>query len=185
MDMDWMVIGEALWLILPAYLANSSAVVLGGGRPVDGGRTWRGARLLGDGKTWRGLLSGVAIGVLAAVVMSVAVPGTYGDGAAAGAIVIALPLGALGGDMVASFLKRRLGKKSGESWPVADQLDFLFGALLLSYMVSVAFERGGNGNWFLEHFTGWHIAFLLVFTPLVHYVANVLGHSVGLKKVPW
>lgn len=181
-----MVMGEAIWLILPAYLANSSAVVLGGGRPVDGGRMWRGARLLGDGKTWRGLLSAIAVGILAGAAINVASPDTYGDGVAGAAIIVALPLGALCGDLGESFLKRRLDKESGESWPVADQMDFLFGALLLSYAASVALEHGGGGdNWFLEHFTGWHIAFLLVFTPLVHYLANVIGYLVGLKKVPW
>ncbi|HDS59894.1 MAG TPA: CDP-archaeol synthase, partial [Thermoplasmatales archaeon] len=41
---------EAVWLVLPAYLANASAVVLGGGTPIDFGKTWRDKRLLGDGK---------------------------------------------------------------------------------------------------------------------------------------
>jgi CDP-2,3-bis-(O-geranylgeranyl)-sn-glycerol synthase len=183
--MDWMVVGEAIWLILPAYLANSAAVVLGGGRPIDSGRTWRGSRLLGDGKTWRGLLSGVAIGIIAGFAMNSVAPYTFGDGVTAAAIIVSLPLGALIGDLVESFLKRRIGKESGESWPVADQMDFLFGALLLSYLVSVVFEQSSKGNWFLEHFTGWHIVFLLVFTPLVHYLANVIGYILGLKKVPW
>ena len=180
-----MVVGEAIWLILPAYLANSAAVILGGGHPIDSGRTWRGARLLGDGKTWRGLLAGVAIGILAGFAMNNIAPDTFGDGITAAAIIISLPLGALIGDLVESFLKRRIGKESGESWPVADQMDFLFGALLLSYLVSVIFEQSSKGNWFLAHFTGWHIAFLLVFTPLVHYLANVIGYLLGLKKVPW
>lgn len=48
----------ALWAIAPAYLPNSAAVVVGGGRPIDGGRTWRDNRVLGDGKTWRGFLGG-------------------------------------------------------------------------------------------------------------------------------
>jgi CDP-2,3-bis-(O-geranylgeranyl)-sn-glycerol synthase len=183
--MDWMVMGEAIWLILPAYLANASAVVLGGGRPVDGGRMWHGARLLGDGKTWRGLLAGVAVGALAGVIMSIAVPETYGDGVAAIPVIVALPLGALAGDMTESFLKRRRGVESGESWPVADQMDFLLGALLLSYLASALFDGSATDNWFLRHFGLWHVGFLLVFTPLVHYLANVTGYLAGLKKVPW
>lgn len=181
-----MVMGEAVWLILPAYLANASAVVLGGGHPVDGGRSWRGARLLGDGKTWRGLLSGVGVGVIAAVVMNSAVPGTYGVGVTSAAVIVALPAGALAGDMTESFLKRRLGREHGERLPVADQLDFLLGALLLSYLASVALgQSSADGNWFLAHLTGWHVAFLLVFTPLLHYLANVVGYLAGLKEVPW
>jgi len=32
------VIGDALWFILPAYIANGTPVVLGGGPPIDGGK---------------------------------------------------------------------------------------------------------------------------------------------------
>ncbi len=46
----------AFWAMLPAYVPNNAAVLAGGGRPIDGGRTWDGKRVLGDGKTWRGTL---------------------------------------------------------------------------------------------------------------------------------
>ncbi|HUU07508.1 MAG TPA: CDP-archaeol synthase, partial [Thermoplasmata archaeon] len=42
-----------LWLMLPALIPNPAAVLVGGGTPMDLGRTWRGRRVLGDGKTWR------------------------------------------------------------------------------------------------------------------------------------
>lgn len=38
----------AMWLMLPAYIPNSNAVVFAGGKPIDGGRN------LGDGKTTEG-----------------------------------------------------------------------------------------------------------------------------------
>ena len=47
------------------------------------------------------------------------------------ASIIILPLGALLGDMGKSFVKRRLGKKRGESWPIADQYDLVAGAFIL------------------------------------------------------
>ena len=37
----------AMWLMLPAYIPNSTAAVFAGGKPIDGGRN------LGDGKTTR------------------------------------------------------------------------------------------------------------------------------------
>ena len=53
--MYYEIILQALWLILPAYVANASAVLVGGGTPVDSGKNWKdGKRILGDGKTWRG-----------------------------------------------------------------------------------------------------------------------------------
>lgn len=41
-----------------------------------------------------------------------------------------LSLGALIGDLTESFIKRRIGFPPGASLPVADQLDFVAGALL-------------------------------------------------------
>jgi len=50
---------KASWLMLPAYMANPTAVVFGGGTPVDMGKNWKdGRRIFGDGKTFRGLIGG-------------------------------------------------------------------------------------------------------------------------------
>src|SRR5437870_12474599 len=58
-------IPQALWFFLPAFVANPTAVVFGGGTPIDFGRTLRdGQRLFGDGKTWRGLVGGTLSGAL-------------------------------------------------------------------------------------------------------------------------
>ena len=48
-----LILAQAFWFMLPAYVANPTAVVFGGGRPIDAGRVLRdGRRFLGDGKTW-------------------------------------------------------------------------------------------------------------------------------------
>ena len=57
---------QALWLILPAYVANASAVLVGGGTPIDFGKLWKdGKRIFGDGKTWQGLFAGGFVGMTA------------------------------------------------------------------------------------------------------------------------
>ena len=56
------IVATALWAMLPAYVPNNAAVLGSGGRPINGGRTWGGRRVLGDGKTWRGTLVGTAAG---------------------------------------------------------------------------------------------------------------------------
>ena len=62
--MDYTIILQALWIIIPAYVSNASAVLVGGGTPIDFGKNWSdGKRILGDGKTWRGLLSGTFIDI--------------------------------------------------------------------------------------------------------------------------
>ena len=58
------IIIQALWLIIPAYIANASAVLVGGGTPIDFGKNWKdGRRILGDGKTWNGLIVGAFFGI--------------------------------------------------------------------------------------------------------------------------
>jgi len=49
----------SLLLIVPGYLSNAGMVLVGGGKPIDGGRTLKdGRRILGDNKTWSGLIKG-------------------------------------------------------------------------------------------------------------------------------
>lgn len=171
-----------LWAMLPAYVPNNVAVLAGGGAPLDGGRTFRGQRLLGDGKTWRGTVAGVGVGTILALgldtivadvttAIGVAVPG-FPVGAA-----VTLPAGAMLGDLGASFLKRRLGRTRGSAVPGLDQLDFVVGALVLSAIVAPA--------WFTRVFTGPVILVVLVVTPLLHVATNVIAYLLDLKAEPW
>ncbi len=71
----WLIL-QALWLFLPAYVANMSPVFTAKmfpkwSHPIDGGRMAPdGERLLGNGKTWRGLFGGALFGGLAAMGMA-------------------------------------------------------------------------------------------------------------------
>jgi len=70
--MSYEIIIQALWLVLPAYVANASALIFGGGTPIDFGKKWNdGRRILGDGKTWRGLFVGAFVGMTAGFGFSV------------------------------------------------------------------------------------------------------------------
>jgi len=105
--------------------------------PIDGGRTWRGRRVLGDHKTWRGLVVGVLAGALtfalqqaifrAGWLQALALLDYDACSPLPGAL---LGFGALLGDAVKSFFKRGLGIAPGGTWIPFDQLDFLVGAWL-------------------------------------------------------
>ena len=172
----------AFWLMLPAYVPNNVAVLAGGGRPIDGGRRWSGRRVLGDGKTWRGTVAGTAAGAGLALVLNV----TAGDvGSTIGvdlptfpaAVVLALPLGAMCGDITASFLKRRTGRKRGAPFPLVDQLDFVVLALAFAFVAAP--------GWFLDAFTPAVLVVVLVLTPILHVGTNVFAFTVGLKEEPY
>ncbi|MFB6154838.1 MAG: CDP-2,3-bis-(O-geranylgeranyl)-sn-glycerol synthase [Haloferacaceae archaeon] len=175
-------VAYAFWAMLPAYLPNNVAVLAGGGRPIDGGRTLGGRRLLGDGKTWRG----TAFGTLAGVALALALNAV--DHAVSAAVGVALPsfplgaavtmaLGAMLGDIAASFLKRRTGRKRGAAFPVVDQLDFVVGALSLTAVFAPA--------WFGQTFRPPVVVAVVVMTPLLHVVTNVGAYLLGLKDEPW
>ncbi len=175
-----------IWRLLPAYLANTLAVVFGGPPPIDGGRSCRdGRRILGDGKTWRGLVGGTAGGMLVGVAILLLGRSQgwdeywHADWIGVLWLFFLLAFGALFGDMAASFLKRRLDVQRGQKAPGLDQFDFIIMALLLAGL----FGGGWLGSWL---FDGW-IPLLTIFiaTPLLHRAVNIIGYKMGLKNEPW
>lgn len=187
--MDLLLIAvSGIYLFLPALLPNSAAVLLGGGTPVDFGRTWRGKRILGDGKTWRGLFGGVAAGTALGMAMVLATDALdspdiwrYGDLAQGAGLVFVMALGALLGDMAGAFIKRRLGMERGQKAPVLDQYDFVVGGLGLTALL--------YPSWVASHYIDGEsivaLLALLVFVPLLHRLVNIIGFKLGKKKEPW
>ncbi len=194
--MSYEVVVQALWLILPAYIANASALLLGGGTPVDFGKKWRdGRRILGDGKTWQGLLLGTFLGMtagfgfsaLAKYAASIDFPIHIDDFTGFPMmipILFSLCFGALLGDIIESFFKRRVGKDRGEDWIPFDQIDFILGVLLFSFLVSSLLHLTGllSFNWFIENFTIYHVGVLLILTPFLHLFANYVHRRALIKK---
>ena len=176
------VVVTALWAMLPAYVPNNVAVLTGGGRPIDGGRTWGGRRVLGDGKTWRGTAAGTLAGVALALALNAVAdaagtalgvtPPTFPVIAALG-----LSLGAMCGDIGASFLKRRTGRERGAPFPGLDQLDFVIGALALATLLDF--------GWVTDTFTLPVLVVVLVATPLLHVLTNAIAYALGVKDKPW
>src|SRR5659263_567208 len=170
---------KASWLMLPAYRANPTAVVVGGGTPLDLGKNWRdGRRIFGEGKTFRGLIGGTACGVIIGLIQMQVTSLQY-LGTITFLSIFMLSFGALIGDMTKSFFKRRLGYERGAEFPLVDQLDFVAGAWILTY----AFDP----VWFSKNFLAlpWIMVTVVLFTPLLHRLTNIIGYYAGLKKEPW
>jgi len=176
------VVVTAVWTMLPAYIPNNAAVLAGGGRPIDGGKTMGERRVLGDGKTWRGTLVGTVAGTALAVALSAVAPQVS---EAVGHSLPGFPLraglglafGAMVGDIGASFIKRRSGRERGVSFPGLDQLDFVVGALGVALVLAP--------GWTTATFPLPVATAVVVLTPLLHAVANVAAYLLGLKNEPW
>jgi len=192
------IIAQAFWLILPAYIANASAVLVGGGTPIDFGKKYKdGKRILGDGKTWRGLFIGTLVGMIGGFGLSVLAfyinkidPSYITISNFAGfplmiPIIFSICFGALLGDIIESFFKRRIGRKRGEDWIPFDQLDFILGVLFFSFLMAGLLYLLGltaDTNWFFENFHIEHILVLLIVTPFLHLISNYLHKLIRARK---
>jgi CDP-2,3-bis-(O-geranylgeranyl)-sn-glycerol synthase len=171
---------HALLFIFPAYCANAMPVIFGGGSLIDGGRRFLdGKPIFGSHKTFRGFFAGLVIGTLVGFVeyfvfeashrfpvLSVI---TFSPSFLLG---FALSLGALIGDLMDSFIKRRLDIPPGSPLPVVDQLDFVLGALLFSLIIG--------------ELPALHITLIvIIITPPIHLLTNFIAYLLGAKKEWW
>ncbi len=167
-------IAQAFWLIAPAYAANAFPPLLKGKRPVDCGKSLNGNRILGDGKTIEGTIGGILFGILIGSLQILGynyIPKELGLTVMTLLLAFVLSSGAISGDIIGSFLKRRLGIESGRPLFPVDQLDFLlFSLLLASFIASISM---------------WVALILIILTPLIHKTANIIGYLIGVKKNPW
>ena len=180
-----------LWVLLPAYLASAFATLpRGRGPPMDLGRNWPGdgRRILGPSKTWSGFLFGATLavpfglleaGLILAAPPNLALVPRWGPTVLASLPVVALvTYGAMSGDALGSFLKRRLGRPSGARAIVLDQLPFV--------AVPILVGAGLDPGLFVRVFASWEaLLWLVVFTFGLHAVFNWIGFHAGVKKVPW
>ena len=179
-----------LWIMMPAYLANTIAVVAGGRFPIDQGKKLRdGNRILGDGKTWSGLaggtLGGISVGylqlnfgnsIIDAIAGTNRVP-FWGDEPLL--IFFLLAFGALFGDLTASFFKRRQNLDRGEKHPLLDMYDFVAMSLFLTMILG----GGWIQSWILDGIMP--LFTILIATPILHRGVNIIGFKMGIKNEPW
>ncbi len=169
---------QLMYLYLPAYLANLAPLLVKSvlprwNAPLDFGRKWRGERVLGSHKTWRGLITGVSAGLLTAYAQYALGPASWSmiDYSLWPAWGLLLSLGALGGDALKSFFKRRIRMKPGASWMPFDQVDYALGALALGSLM---------------HFPGWtEAALVLLISVALHLAVSTVGYYTGVRKERW
>lgn len=165
---------QSLWFIFPAYAANAAPILIKGTRPIDFGAHLGRYRLLGDGKTIEGAVGGTVIGALVGLLqMNIhnALPSESGLIKLTLPLIVLLSIGAILGDIMGAFIKRRLGIPRGYPAPLLDQLDFLAGALIATSAI-------------IEINKTMAIV-LLVSTPLIHLATNRISFWLKMKKVPW
>ena len=141
-------IASVFYLMLPAYFANMAPVLVKDihlfdflAKPIDFGKKIKGKPILGSHKTFRGFIFGVIFALIIAYVQHILYRYpffssisfiNYSNWIAVGFL---LGFGALFGDSVKSFFKRRVGIKPGHRFIPWDELDYTIGSLLFISIV--------------------------------------------------
>ena len=80
-------------------------------------------------------------------------------------------LGAISGDLVKSYYKRKAGLLPGERWIPFDQLDFVVGGIIGSFFIYVPPAEVA--------------LILLIVSPFLHIAATRIGYWLGMRKEKW
>jgi len=176
---NYMVILKALYFFVPAYFANMAPVfatkIFGSklSQPI-----WE--KGLGKNKTWRGLISAIVIGIAFIYLQQYLFNSVefFKNISLLDYNKINLPLygfllsfGAILGDSVKSYFKRKQNLPPGSQWFPWDQLDFVIGGIIfISFVYQPSF---------------FVIFILIVISPVLHILSNQLGFYLGIKKVKW
>lgn len=171
---------EIIYYFLPAYMANSVPTMISKVKfldhPLDFGLSIRGKRFLGDNKTLRGFFSAIIFGTFVFYIQQALYSNNFLQSIslvdyANTSLWLGfwLSFGAIFGDAIGSFFKRRAGVPSGKSWFPWDQLDFSIGALLFSSFIFLPSAQT--------------IIFILIISTVLTIVFRYLGYLVGINKV--
>lgn len=150
------------------------------GKPVDFDRKFMGKPLFGDHKTWRGVVCGILLGIL--VVWIQVWLYRFPDMQEISTIIrydrpdiwmfsFLISAGAVFGDLLFAFIKRRSNIAPGGMFMPFDQTNYVIGAAI-----------------FLTPFMGFNIMVwttLFIATFLLHVVFNRIGYLLGLHKNKW
>lgn len=165
---------KIIWFFLPAYAANIAASLFKIkflAKPIS-------EKLFGSNKTYSGFFVGIILALLMASIQKILWQFSFFQEISylnyAGNFLLIgflLGFGALLGDLVKSFFKRRIGIAAGQKWIPFDQIDYTLGALVL---VS-----------FLWQPPLIFIISAVILNLLLHILFNHLGFWLGIRKNKW
>jgi len=179
-----MFILQALYFMLPAYLANMAPVfatkILAKrfNTPIDFNKKFKGLPILGTHKTWRGLIAAIIVAVLTVLLQKILYPVDFFQQISlldysqvlCGVYGFLFGFGVILADAIKSFFKRRSKLKPGQRWFFWDQLDFLGGLILIMIVFIPPLPV---------------IITILIISPVLPIITNYLGYKLKIKKVAW
>jgi len=188
---------SCLYFFLPAYFTNMTPPVIKRAglfnfldRPVDLGKKIGNSPILGSHKSWRGVIFGLIVGISVVglqywlyqfclfrfgwmktcfFIKEISLI----DYSKINLLLFGLLIsgGAVFGDIISAFAKRRLKKEPGQRFIPFDQTNYVIGAFIFLQ------------PWLKLNLTVWITIFALTF--FLHIAVNWFGYLVGINKNKW
>lgn len=155
------------YLVLLILVANGAPVLIRhtlgdiANYPLDAGKTWYDhSPVFGRSKTWRGIFSSVFFTIMVAVVL--------GYDFIFGFVVAVL---AMAGDLLSSFIKRRLKMRPSQMAPLLDQVpESLFPALYMMLVLSLRWQD---------------VAFIVMAFIALEFILSQILYRLGIRRRPY
>lgn len=176
----------ALYFFLPAYFANLTASLSRKIKflkplniPVDFGKSLNGYRIFGDHKTWRGVICGTISGIIIVVLQRYFYQFEWAKEISLinyqevniFLFGFLISFGAVFGDLLLAFFKRRQNIQPGKPWIPFDQINFVIGAFLfLTPFFKIPLSIWGT---------------ILILTFFLHILGNHIAYWFGWQKNRW
>ena len=176
------VILQCIYLMLPVAFANMAPVIVKNifnnlKVPIDFNRKINNKPIFGKNKTFRGLVFGIIFAVIIAFIQFI----FYNNNILVDLAIIdysnwlligfLMGFGAVFGDLIESFIKRRLDYGPGESFVPFDQIDFVIGALIFIYpLIVLSLNK---------------IIIILLLSFVLHIMVNHIAFYSGIRKEKW
>ena len=176
---------KCLWLLLPAYFANMFASLSSKftgfsflAYPVDFKKSFGKKRIFGDNKTFRGYVFGILAAVIISIIQYILYQSSFFQSISFYnyeytpiLLGFLLGFGALLGDSIGAFIKRRFNIYPGKRMLVVDQVTFVVFAMVFLCFVYVP--------------SIWVVIASIVMTFILHIVVNHLAFYLKINKNKW
>ena len=175
---------KSIYMMGPAFFANMAPVFFRKvpflNYPIDFSMRWKSKPLFGSHKTFRGFFFGILLAIILVYIQELLFYNysyfrsiSFIDYPSHNFLLLGflIGFGALLGDTIKSFLKRRFNVRPGARWFPWDQVDFIIGSLLFLCIIFVP---------------PWQAAlFLLIATPLLHIIVKHIGYYLKIDNARW
>ncbi len=183
---------QSAYFLIPAYFANMAPPLVKKAKfleflniPVDKGKKFKdGKPLFGTNKTCRGFVVGAIGGIIGAYLQmflyqffffqQISIPGIdYTSHIIVILLGLLMGLGAITGDLIESFFKRRLSVNPGESLKPWDQIDLVIGAYI--FVVPLLYAQ-----------LSWTLFLCsIIITFFLHVLSNHTAFYLRIRNEKW